>query len=46
MLESCKYYGRLGTAPVAIQFADNWKEQLEKKVTENSEMSCWLNKRF
>ena len=35
----CEHYERLGTASVDDQFDDSWKEHIEKKVTEYSEIS-------
>ena len=34
-----EYYGKLGTASVDDQFDDSWREHVENKVTEYSEMS-------
>ena len=35
----CEHYERLGTASVDDQFDNSWKEHIEKKVTEYSEIS-------
>ena len=40
-----EHYGKLGTASVDDQFDDSWREHVENKVTEYSEMSsAWKDK--